>query len=447
MTELLERSARIIDTGEFDPAFNPMAAEVHELADGVAMVDAFSHVVALDSGDGLVLFDVSHAMFGPRVVEALRRWSDARVATIVYTHGHLDHVGGAAAIIDDNAGRGPRPEVVAHDNVPPRFDRYHLTAGYNATINARQFGGSAITAATGRSAVGDLARQWLAGLGVRPSTTYADHLRLGTGELTLDLHHGRGETDDHTWAWEPTRRIALVGDFVTWVFPNAGNPQKVQRYPIEWARTLRRIAAAGPELLLPAHGLPIAGADRIAIVLDDLATALEQLTSATLELMNAGADLDEVLGSVRLDPDLATRPWLAPVYDEPEFVVRNTWRQYGGWYDGNPARLKPPADDAVAREVAALAGGADALVARAVALGTEGDLRLACHLVELAARAAPEDPAVHEARAQLYTDRRHHETSLMAKGIFGDAARRSTARAGELRTSGPDGEQAGTADR
>lgn len=78
MSELLARSARIIDTGEFDPDFNPMTAQLHELADGVAMIDAFSHVVILDDHDGgLVLFDVSHRMFADRVVERLRSWSDA----------------------------------------------------------------------------------------------------------------------------------------------------------------------------------------------------------------------------------------------------------------------------------------------------------------------------------------------------------------------------------
>ena len=54
---------------------------------------------------------------------------------------------------------------------------------------------------------------------------------------------------------------------MTWLFPNAGNPQKVQRYPVEWAAALRSMVALGPELLLPAHGLPIEGRERIETVL------------------------------------------------------------------------------------------------------------------------------------------------------------------------------------
>ncbi|CAN5485753.1 hypothetical protein BH24ACT4_BH24ACT4_23980 [soil metagenome] len=443
MSELLDRSARIVDTATFDPDFNPMGCEVHELADGVAMVDAFSHVLILDGGDGLALFDVSHAMFGDRVVEALRSWSTDRLDTIVYTHGHADHVGGAGALLADNAERGPTPSVVAHEAVPARFDRYHLTAGYNGVINARQFGGSVIGRTTGGPArtgsgptIDDLAASWVEGFGVRPTTTYEDRLDIEIGDLAIELHHGRGETDDHTWAWVPDRRIALVGDFVIWMFPNAGNPQKVQRYPLEWAENLRRIAAAEPELMLPAHGLPLAGRDRIQNVLGDLATALEQVTHRTLERMNAGDSLDTVLAEVRVDDELMERPWLAPLYDEPEFVVRNVWRQYGGWYDGTPSRLKPPRDRAVAAEVSALAGGVDVLVARARALAADGDLPLACHLIDLAVEAGPDEAEAHAARRDVYSERRSRELSLMAKGIYGDAARRSKARLAELDGSG-----------
>jgi len=144
-------------------------------------------------------------------------------------------------------------------------------------------------------------------------------------------------------------------------------------------------------------------------------------------LMNDGATLDTVLGEVRIDDDLADRPWLAPLYDEPEFVVRNVWRLYGGWYDGNPSRLKPPRDAAIAIETASLVGGADVLVARAKELAASGDLPLACHLIELAVAAAPDDTGAQSARFDIYKERRKREGSLMAKGIFGQAARTSEA--------------------
>ncbi len=94
---------------------------------------------------------------------------------------------------------------------------------------------------------------------------------LEVGGLTLEMHHAKGETDDHLWTWVPEHRALCVGDFVTWVFPNCGNPQKVQRYPLEWAAALREMMTYDAEWLFGAHGLPVRGADRVATVLGDLA--------------------------------------------------------------------------------------------------------------------------------------------------------------------------------
>lgn len=425
MADLLGLAARYVDEGlwEGPGAVNRVTRELSELGEGVAMVEAFSHVVAFATEAGLVLFDTSLEAFAPDVLRALRGWSGAPVHTIVYTHGHVDHVGGAAALLGEARERGtPAPRVVGHEAVAARFDRYQATERWNARVNARQFGGGRLLAAAPER-FGP--RVW-----VRPDTTVRDGLALTVGGVDFELRHARGETDDHLWAWLPARRAICAGDFVTWVFPNAGNPQKVQRYPLEWARALRAMAALEPELLLPAHGLPIGGRARIARVLGDLAAALESLVEQTLRAMNEGARLDEVLRAVTLPREWLERPYLRPVYDEPEFVVRNVWRQYGGWWDGNPAKLKPAPEAALAGELAGLAGGAGALAARARALADARAWRLACELVELAALAAPDDRDVHAARADLYARRRREELSLMARGVFGAAARESAARAG-----------------
>ena len=120
------------------------------------------------------------------------------------------------------------------------------------------------------------------------------------------------------------------------------------------------------------------------------------------------------------------------MYDEPEFVVRTVWRLYGGWYDGNPAHLKPAPDAALAAELAALAGGAGALADRAATLAAEGDLRLAGHLAELAVQAAPDDAGAHRVRAEVFAQRAGEELSTMSKGVFSWAADESQSRLGEL---------------
>jgi len=146
----------------------------------------------------------------------------------------------------------------------------------------------------------------------------------------------------------------------------------------------------------------------------------------TLAIMNDGGTLEDALASVHAPPALLARPYLRPIYDEPEFVVRNIWRLYGGWWDGDPSHLKPARARALAVELASLSGGARRLADRATELASSGDLALACHLVEAAWLAAPDDPGIAGVRADVYTRRGRAETSLMARGIFSAAAREST---------------------
>jgi alkyl sulfatase BDS1-like metallo-beta-lactamase superfamily hydrolase len=130
---------------------------------------------------------------------------------------------------------------------------------------------------------------------------------------------------------------------------------------------------------------------------------------------------------VSVPDDTLAKPYLRPLYDEPEFVIRNIWRQFGGWWDGAASRLKPSPDAEVAVAIAELSGGAEALIRRAQRAVIDNDLRLACHLADLAGWAAPDDPAIHAERAEVYIERRKAEPSLMSKGIFMAAARESQA--------------------
>jgi alkyl sulfatase BDS1-like metallo-beta-lactamase superfamily hydrolase len=422
MADLLSLSSQIIDDGAaiFPVRINQ---ELSEIGDGVAVVESFSNVIALATDEGLVLSDTSGALTGGAVVKSLRAWSSDPFHTILYTHGHIDHVGGAGAFVADAVERGDRlPRFVGHENLPARFERYNATAGYNTIINTRQFSG------TTKMGIGGEQR-FLPESTPAPDVTLRDRLGLSVGGLELDLRHAKGETDDHVWGWLPEKRMILTGDLFMWNLPNAGNPQKVQRYPREWAAALREMSSLGAELLVPAHGFPIAGAQRIRTVLDDTAAVLETLVEGTLAMMNAGEPLDAILHTVKVPAELLAKPYLRALYDEPEFVIRNIWRLYGGWYDGNPSRLKPAPDAELATEVARLAGGTRSLIERSEELSEAGEHRLACHLIEMAVLANPESKRAHGARAAIYTQRRSGETSLMAHGIFGFAARESEAKA------------------
>ncbi len=428
-TDLFSLSAQVIDSGVATEPVNRVTNELIELADDLAIVESFSHSIVWRSDEGLVCFDASSAATGRAVVEQISQWSPDHIHSMVYTHGHLDHVGGSGAFAEyAQRNNNPDPQVIAHENVARRFNRYRYTNDWNVAINRRQFGG--VRAEHGLNIVDREAastkEHFLPVDCLEPTVQLNTFREMLFGDTRVEFHHARGETDDHLWAWIPEKKWVFTGDFLVWNFPNAGNPQKVQRYPIEWATALREIASRQPNILLPAHGLPIQGADRINRVLTEIADVLEQVVRDVIEMMNNGERLNTIVHSVRVADDILAKPYLRPFYDEPEFLIHNVWRQFGGWWDGTASHLKPSADEHLAQEIAALAGGASILIQRADELARAGDLRLACHLADLAGYAEPNSASIHTTRADIYELRRKQETSLMAKGIFKAAAKEST---------------------
>jgi alkyl sulfatase BDS1-like metallo-beta-lactamase superfamily hydrolase len=418
MADMLEIADRLWRGEASTEGHHPVTTDagLAEVGDRTAFICAFGNISAFATDDGLLLVDTGNQVFADANHERVRAWNQDRLHTVVFTHGHIDHVFGLAPYEAEATAKGwTPPHVVAHERVPERFERYLLTAGYNGVINQRQF---------------QFPKPYWPTEYRQPDEVYRDHHRLDVGGEEWHLHHDKGETDDSTWVWNPGRKVLCTGDLFIWASPNCGNPQKVQRYPREWAIGLRKMQALGAELLLPGHGFPILGADRIEQALGDTAELLESLVDQTLELMNAGARLDEIVHTVRAPAHLLDKPYLKPVYDEPEFVVRNLWRLYGGWYDGNPANLKAAPDAALAVEVAALAGGAGALADRARELAAAGELCLAGHLAEMAVLAAPDDAGVHATRAAVFGQRAAEERSTMSKGVFSWAQRESQERSG-----------------
>jgi hypothetical protein len=57
----------------------------------------------------------------------------------------------------------------------------------------------------------------------------------------------------------------------------------VQRYAAEWADALRVMASFEPEILIPGHGPPIFGKDRIKVTLNSAAEYLQVSYTAILQ--------------------------------------------------------------------------------------------------------------------------------------------------------------------
>jgi alkyl sulfatase BDS1-like metallo-beta-lactamase superfamily hydrolase len=394
-----------------DP-LDPMMGQLEVIEPGLATFHGFANVAFAYGRGDMIAVDTSSLQMGEMAVAAIRKVTDEPVTLIVYTHGHADHAFGTAAFFKDAALRGyPRPRIWAHEDVTRRFQRYGRTQGWQAHINRVQFG---IETPPGL---------FSAALHVEPDLTYRGTQVLELMGEAIELHHAMGETDDATWVWMPLRRVAMVGDLVISSLPNTGNPNKVQRYTLEWAEALESIAARKPRFILPGHGPVYRGEERCEEVLRETARALRFIHDEVVRRLNDGAwPVEIVEADIQLPPELASKPFLAPIYGCTGFIVRDVIRRYAGWWSGQPSQLFPVSRRDHARDLLAVCGR-EALLDRARSLKNSGEVKRALAIAELAIDADPGDEEAIRLNAGILEDIARTERSFIARNLFTGAGR------------------------
>jgi alkyl sulfatase BDS1-like metallo-beta-lactamase superfamily hydrolase len=398
--------------------FDPMMGRLEVVEPGVAMFHGFANVAFAYGGGEMLAVDTSSRQMGALAVAAIREVTQEPFAFLIYTHGHGDHAFGTEAFITDNLSRGyPRPKIWAHEEVPARFRRYQKTRGWQAHINSLQFG-------VRIPADGLFSEKSF----TNPDLTYRDMQSLELEKEPVELRHAMGETDDATWVWMPRRRLAMVGDLIVSSLPNTGNPNKVQRYTIEWAEALEQIAARKPRIVLPGHGPAFHGEKVCRELLTETARALRIINDEVVARLNRGQwPIDIIEADIALPDDLASKPFLRPVYGCTPFVVRDVIRRYAGWWSGQPSQMFPAKRREVAAEILGLCGR-EQLIARARSLKDSGKLKQALAIAEMALDADTSDAEAIALNADTLEALASGERSFIARNFFVAAARELRAR-------------------
>jgi alkyl sulfatase BDS1-like metallo-beta-lactamase superfamily hydrolase len=393
--------------------FDPMMGQLEVIEPGIAMFHGFANVAFAYGGGEMLAADTSSAMMGALAVKAIRDVTSEPFAFLIYTHGHGDHAFGTEAFITDNLSRGyRRTKIWAHEDVAARFQRYRRTRGWQSHINRIQFGLRIAPDAMFADKSFTL-----------PDLTYRDSQSLELEREPVELRHAMGETDDATWVWMPRRRLAMVGDLIVSSIPNTGNPNKVQRYTLEWAEALEQIAARKPRIVLPGHGPAFQGEDVCHELLTETARALRIIHDEVIARLNRGQwPIDIVEADIKLPDELASKPFLRPVYGCVPFVVRDVIRRYAGWWSGQPSQMFPARRGEVAAEIIGLCGR-EQMLARARALKDSGQLKQALAIAEMALDANASDVDAIVLNAEILDAMAAAERSFIARNFFVAAAR------------------------
>jgi cyclase len=176
---------------------------------------------ALLAGDEALVYDTHVSPAHGQAIRTHLEAQGARRFTVVYSHWHLDHIAGTAAF--------PDAEVIAN----ALTDR-HLRDN-RAAIEAGTLHGPPPIAPL-----------------ILPTRTFTGELTLTLGGREVQLIQANIHSDDATVLWLPDKRILLAGDTVEDCVTYVVEPEQFAAHLAD----LDRLAALGPEYVLPDHGAP-----------------------------------------------------------------------------------------------------------------------------------------------------------------------------------------------
>jgi len=380
---------------------------------------AYCSIGVVKTEEGLVVFDLSIKRYGKRVLEEIRKFSDKPIKYIIYSHGHFDHAFGFTNILEEIKQKGwEMPQVIAHENILKRFEKYRMLHGYHNWLNKMQFSSS------GQQIEEDIVSAYET---LDPTIVIRgkENYQFTLGNYTFEVYHDKGETDDSLWMWFPEKKVLFTGDLViNPSFPNVGNPNKVQRYPKQWAIAMEKMLEKNSEYLVPGHGLLIEGKEEVKSALSIRAEAMEFVHDEVVKKMNEGKWFEQIYHEmVEIQPDkFKNHKYMRPSYGSYRFAIHAVYRLYHGWYNtGNPTDLFPAKSSDIAKEFLKVAGD-NKYLEHAKSLYNEGKIQLALHLIDVVIKGSPlENETLLEAyilKSQILKEKIKEESAFIAQNSY-----------------------------
>jgi len=222
--------------------------------------------------------------------------------------------------------------------------------------------------------------------GITPTRTVANDVPYSfqQGGVTFEVLALPGaEGADNLLLWLSDKKILFSGDFFGPLFPQFPNiftmrGEKIRK-PVEYVRSLEKIIALQPKMIVPSHKDPIKDGAFIQAGLKKMRDATRYVHDATVAGMNAGKTVGQLMTEIKLPPQLA----MTQVHGKVSWAVKSIWEYYATWFHfDKTTELYPVPVQSIYGDLVQLAGR-EALTQRA-ADHVENDYPLrALHLVDI----------------------------------------------------------------
>lgn len=315
-----------------------------------------SNAAAIAGNESVILIDTLDSV---ERATTLRKIIEDRfhkpVRTIIYTHGHPDHRGGAGVFKDTAreviAFQPQRPALEHYDQLKHAlYKRADYQFGYH--LNDEELISMGIGKREKGTAIGEGDTDYLP-----PTTEYQTPnpiTRVFDG-VELQMVPAPGECDDEIFIWYGDGKAMFCGDNYYACWPNLYALRGTQyRDVAAWVNSLDKIRAYPAQYLLPGHTQAVQGEERIRTVLKNYRDAIEWVLLETLNCIDKGYSVSRTVETVRLPETLRNLPYLGEYYGTVAWSVRSIYSGYVGWFDGNPSDLNRLPDETFNRELVEL---------------------------------------------------------------------------------------------
>ena len=360
--------------------------KLYEVRQGVwsQVGNGLSNQNFVEGPEGLIVIDTGESQEEMIAsLKAVREYTDAPVAAVIYTHFHYVH--GTSALWEKES---EQPPIWGHSEIENNLRRIGIDVSTAATRGLiHQFGlllpkegqDGIVNSALGQYFRLEEHSPWTPGF-IAPTHTFNEPTRATIGGLEVEMTPAPSDANDSITIWFPEIKVCINN--LLWptlfnVFAIRGEEYRDPRILIEGIEQMIGLEA---EHLVGVHGPPLSGSQQILDDLTQYRDSIQFMWDQTVRGINKGLTLSEITELVQLPKKYENRYFTQQFYGLVEHHVRQIHNGLRVWFDGDESALFPLPASKRAEKLIAGFGGIEKVREEITKALEEDDLRWALEL-------------------------------------------------------------------